>query len=225
VSRKKQIEELKQRIERLQADFVSAEDHRSRYAARLDTVETTVGSHESAIDVTSELLRLLPAPDSIARTADLQRVAEQAGTAARSAESANTAANTAADSFRRTVEDHERLIAEQRATIEALSERLRSVETSTTESISGVQARLAEVSLQLAYQIEELGRELDSAARRLENSAPLAEGGAPADPVPAAALEDLRAAQIRLASEQVRYELALRAELAELAARLGRPRQ
>jgi len=68
--------------------------------------------------------------------------------------------------------------------------------------------RLESVSTQLTNQLAEIGREIDSLASRE------ATGGRAADE---SAVVDLRTSQVRLASEQARYEIAFREDLAALA--------
>ncbi|MFM8268374.1 MAG: hypothetical protein ACKOA2_10175 [Ilumatobacteraceae bacterium] len=96
-----------------------------------------------------------------------------------------------------------------------LAERL-SASDSTLRSIADqvgtLDQRVTAVSVELANQIDELGRDIDA----------LSEAG-PAG-VDDAALESLRTAQVRLANEQARYEIAFRADLATLAEQLRRGR-
>ena len=49
-----------------------------KLSTRLETAEASLGSHDAALDATAELLRLMPAPDTIARRDDLERTAAQA---------------------------------------------------------------------------------------------------------------------------------------------------
>lgn len=74
--------------------------------------------------------------------------------------------------------------------------------------LEGVDARVTAISVELANQIDELSGELASKVT----------ADAPADEV----VEELRDAQTRLANEQVRYQIAFRQDLAELADRLRR---
>ena len=69
-------------------------------------------------------------------------------------------------------------------------------------------ARITSVSTELANQISELGNELSSLDRATDDRS---------------SLDELRRAQTALASEQARYQIAFRQDLAELADRL-RPR-
>jgi len=208
MSRKKQIAALQAQLEQLRADFVSAEDRRQEQMDRLDSVEVMIDGHDSTMDTTSEIVRLLPPPDRIARTEQIESLSA-ATTDAVGRINDDLAAQQA------TVAAQAATIAEQRALIEVLQAQVRQMESFTTSEMARVQARLAEISEQITRQVEELGNEVDAAARRAEQAATDAQA-------PVAALDDIKAAQVRLASEQVRYDLALRAELAELAERLRR---
>ena len=77
-----------------------------------------------------------------------------------------------------------------------------------------VEERLSSMGTELANQISELGRDLDAL-----HAAPRGAG----DSIDVQALvEELRTGQVRLANEQARYEIAFRADLAELAERCRR---
>ena len=80
-------------------------------------------------------------------------------------------------------------------------------------SAAGVDQRLAEVSEALTRQIEELGGE-----RRDGN------GALPDDVATLAHVEELKKNQVRIANEQARYEIAIRADLATLAEQVRRPK-
>lgn len=197
MSRKKQIQELQTQLEALRSEFVAAEERRQHQTDRIDNVEVMIDGHDSTLDDTGEILRSLPPAAAIARTEQVESlrvdVSEQASTI--SAQAAT--------------------IAEQRALIESLIAQLRQLEQFATTETARIQARLGEIGEQLTRQVDELGREVDAAVRKAEQASTDAQG-------PVAALDDVKAAQIRLANEQVRYDLALRAELAELAERLRR---
>lgn len=208
MSRKKQIEELRAQLEQLRSDFVNAEGRRQDHVDRLDTVEVMIDGHDSTLDDTSEIVRSLPPVDKIARTEMVDELS--AATNQSFGEVHDSLA--AQDS---TLTAHASTIAEQRALIDTLQAQLRQMENFTATETARIQARLAEISEQLTRQVEELGHEVDAAARRAEQAATDAQA-------PVAALDDIKAAQVRLAGEQVRYDLALRAELAELAERLRR---
>lgn len=208
MSRKKQIAALQEQLEQLRADFVNAETRRQEQIDRLDTVEVMIDGHDSTLDDTAEIVRMLPPPDRIART-------EQVDSLSASTNAAVGQINEEITAQQATIATQSTTIAEQRALIEVLQAQVRQMENFTTTEMARVQARLAEISEQITRQVEELGNEVDAAARRAEQAAADAQ-------TPLAALDDIKAAQVRLASEQVRYDLALRAELAELAERLRR---
>ena len=94
------------------------------------------------------------------------------------------------------------------------------------EQLAAMHDRLQNVSTELANQLSELGRDLDAlteqqAAAASNGSAdPHTNGNAVSDEL----VEALRAGQVRLANEQARYEIAFRADLAELAERIQRLR-
>ena len=167
-----------------------------------------IDGHDSTLDDTSEIVRSLPPVDKIARTEYVDELSA----------ATNQSFGQVHDSLaaqQATISAQAGTIAEQRALIDTLQAQLRQVESFTATETARIQARLAEISEQLTRQVEELGHEVDAAARRAEQAATDAQA-------PVAALDDIKAAQVRLAGEQVRYDLALRAELAELAERLRR---
>ncbi len=73
--------------------------------------------------------------------------------------------------------------------------------------LDAIDARVTAVSTELANQLNELGGELDALAARPDGNG---------------AVEELRTGQVRLASEQARYQIAFRQDLAELAETLRR---
>jgi hypothetical protein len=70
--------------------------------------------------------------------------------------------------------------------------------------VADLDARVTAVSTELANQLTELGGELDALAREADGALQHAVG-------------DLRGGQVRLASEQARYQIAFRDDLARLA--------
>lgn len=84
-------------------------------------------------------------------------------------------------------------------------------------STSSLDLRLTAVSTELRNQLDELGNELD----RFGSDDPPPDGGPASDTnnrsASDEALEVLRTAQVKLAAEQARYEIAFRADLAALA--------
>jgi chromosome segregation ATPase len=88
----------------------------------------------------------------------------------------------------------------------------------TTEQLAVVEQRITAISVELANQINELGNDIDALA-----SMPAAPGApAPAVEVNDEVLAELRTAQVRLANEQARYEIAFRQDLAALAEQVRR---
>jgi hypothetical protein len=81
------------------------------------------------------------------------------------------------------------------------------------DQLSTLDDRVTSVSTELANQLNELGSDIDALAAR-----PPADGP---DPEVLAAVKD---GQVRLASEQARYQIAFREDLARLAQELKRPR-
>jgi hypothetical protein len=78
-----------------------------------------------------------------------------------------------------------------------------------SDKLDQVDARITSISTELANQITELSGEVES----------IASDRPPADDV----VTEIRAAQVQLANEQARYQIAFREDLADLAERLRRP--
>jgi chromosome segregation ATPase len=83
--------------------------------------------------------------------------------------------------------------------------------------LDAVDGRVTAVSTELARQLDELSGEIEALGEQADHG----DGDAPA--VTAEQLDALRDAQTRLANEQARYQIAFRADLAELAERIRRP--
>jgi DNA repair exonuclease SbcCD ATPase subunit len=81
------------------------------------------------------------------------------------------------------------------------------------EQLSNLDARITSVSRELANQITELGHDIDGLQKRVE-----------AEPAAEEVIDGVRDAQERLASEQARYQIAFREDLARLAEQLRRAR-
>jgi DNA repair exonuclease SbcCD ATPase subunit len=90
----------------------------------------------------------------------------------------------------------------------ALEARLESL----AERLDSLDGRLTAISTELANQLSELGNDIEALNSR-----------DPGTPLDAAAVDELRDAQTRLASEQARYQIAFREDLARLAEQLRRP--
>jgi predicted nuclease with TOPRIM domain len=80
------------------------------------------------------------------------------------------------------------------------------------ERIAALDDRVTSVSTELANQLTELGHDIDALNAH------------PADGIEAEALTAVRDGQVKLANEQVRYQIAFREDLARLAQELKRPR-
>jgi chromosome segregation ATPase len=208
MSRKKQIEELRAQLEQLRSAFAESEDRRHEQTGRLDSIEVIIDGHDATLDNTSEILRSFPAPDAVAR---VDQVADLSSSTSR----VLAVLNDTVGAQQQAIAAQQALIAEQRNTIDSLRVELERLGAATSQESARIQARLAEISQQLTRQVDEIGMEVEAAARRADEAAHVA-----AEPL--AALEQVRANQTKLASEQVRYDLALRAELAELAERVRR---
>lgn len=105
---------------------------------------------------------------------------------------------------------------ELRAELAALADRLAASDAdarATAERLAVIEQRLTSVSEELARQIDELSGDISALAEL-----PSREQA----PESAAVVEALRAGQARLANEQARYEIALRADLASVADQVRR---
>jgi hypothetical protein len=103
-----------------------------------------------------------------------------------------------------------------RAQLGVLAERLAASEVAaraTAEQLAMIEQRLTSVSSELARQIDELSGDIAALAELPSRES---------QPEAAAVVEALRAGQVRLANEQARYEIALRADLAMVAEQVGR---
>jgi len=111
------------------------------------------------------------------------------------------------------------------ADIAQLAERLAANDAAvraTTEQLSTLEQRITSVSVELANQINELGSDIDALA-----ALPAGASTGGTEPGSLSTLSDevldaLRSAQVRLASEQARYEIAFREDLAALAEQIRR---
>jgi DNA repair exonuclease SbcCD ATPase subunit len=79
------------------------------------------------------------------------------------------------------------------------------------EQLSGLESRLTAVSTELGNQLTEFGNDIDALSTR------------PDTPLDEEAVAELRDTQTRLATEQARYQIAFREDLARLAEQLRRP--
>ncbi|MDO9174577.1 MAG: hypothetical protein Q7V62_07200, partial [Actinomycetota bacterium] len=105
------------------------------------------------------------------------------------------------------------------AQIAQLAERVAATDSTTrqaAEQVAAVEQRLNAVGTELANQVSELGRDIDGLAAQRND----VEQGNISDEV----IEHLKNAQVKLAFEQARYEIAFRQDLAALAEQVRRPR-
>lgn len=101
--------------------------------------------------------------------------------------------------------------------IAQLAERVAANDSTTrqaTEQVAAIEQRLNAVSTELANQVTELGRDIDGLAA---HSGETAQGAVSGEVV-----ENLKTAQVKLAFEQARYEIAFRQDLATLAEQVRR---
>lgn len=106
--------------------------------------------------------------------------------------------------------------------VEGLAERVETTEATsrrTAEQFTAIENRMSAVSIELANQIAELGRDLDG-NRNNGNGNGHGENGN--GHVSAELLAELQHAQVKLAAEQARYEIAFRQDLATLAEHVRR---
>ena len=103
------------------------------------------------------------------------------------------------------------------AQIAQLAERVAANDSTTrqaTEQVAAIEQRLSAVSTELANQISELGRDIDALAEHTGEPAPAV--------VSDEVVDHLKTAQVKLAFEQARYEIAFRQDLATLADQVRR---
>lgn len=102
-----------------------------------------------------------------------------------------------------------------------LAERTATTDTSTRQAVDLVntlQQRLTSISTELANQVLELSTDIDGLGARQHDVANSTGSGTVSDTV----IESLKTAQVRLAAEQARYEIAFRQDLANLAEHVRR---
>jgi len=91
---------------------------------------------------------------------------------------------------------------------------------SAKDQAASLNERISNVSTELANQLGELSRELDEIGSRPASAPVLAADQTATEEM----IDELHEAQVRLAAEQARYEIAFRQDLANLADQLRRPR-
>jgi len=107
--------------------------------------------------------------------------------------------------------DVTKLQGELAALRQALDEQVGSTQT-LHDKLAALDDRITSVSTELANQLTELGHDIDALNAK------------PANGVDDEALTAVRDGQVKLANEQVRYQIAFREDLARLAQELKRPR-
>jgi len=145
-------------------------------------------------------------------------IAAAAAAASVSAESASLRANeaAAAASRPRAVDELEDVVTQ----LGQLAERISSNDIATrqaTEQVATLTQRVNQISTELANQLAELSNDIDS----LTETRPVAAAVSLTDEV----LDMLRTAQVNLAAEQARYEIAFRQDLAALAEQVRQARR
>jgi hypothetical protein len=190
-----------------QQDLVTLQAELAALSERLEAAETAKRALEerlAALDTATRQLAEKPAPPP--DPALVARVDSLTGKVMMVEQSAAQAAAGLAD-------------------IAQLAERLAANDAAvraTTEQLSTLEQRITSVSVELANQINELGSDIDALA-----ALPAGASTGGTEPGSLSTLSDevldaLRSAQVRLASEQARYEIAFREDLAALAEQIRR---
>lgn len=190
-----------------QQDLDSLQAELAALRERLDTAETakrTLEARLAELDSTTRQLAQKPAPPP--DPALVSRLDSLTGKVMVIEQSAAQAAAGMAD-------------------IAQLAERLAANDAAVranTEQLGALEQRITSVSIELANQINELGSDIDALA-----SLPAGSTAGGSEPGSISTLSDevldaLRSAQVRLASEQARYEIAFREDLAALAEQIRR---
>ena len=207
---------LEDQLRALDATTASLADDRTR----LETVELrarVVGLEDHLTTVAEQAAKAELAAEVAERVAEqVEQVAEQVEQVVERTEAAGQQASAAAPVDTSAIESRVADIAGQ---LGQFAERLSGTDASVrgmNEQLVLVQHRLTAISTELANQITELSGDIDALARLGEQSS----GAAVSDEV----IDTLRNAQVKLAAEQARYEIAFRQDLAVLAERLGQRR-
>jgi seryl-tRNA synthetase len=107
------------------------------------------------------------------------------------------------------VNELRQLVNDQAARIDAETQRNHDI----IERVNDIESRITGMGAELSRQLHELGNDIDELSKRADDDATVL------------AVDALKAAQIRLATEQARYEITFRRDLADLADQLlRRPR-
>ena len=218
------------------ADFLAVRAELLEVRARLessDQAKAIVEARLAALDATTTAIATgrLGGEDLRARLGDVEgqllAVSAASSVALTTAESAAhkaNAASTLAATIQQTPVEPAPLDAAVLESIEAvaaqvaqLAERVATTDTSTRQAVDLVntlQQRLTSISTELANQVLELSTDIDGLGAHREDAAK----GAVSDTV----IASLTTAQVRLAAEQARYEIAFRQDLATLAEQVRR---
>ena len=208
LSRKKQIQDLRQQLETMRSEISATQARREEHDSRIANVEGIIEGHDATLEVTGKMLEDLSSAGSAVS-------AEQFSDLARTTTAALSELRGSLDGQQATISTQDATIADQHAVIDALRARLEELEATSAAESARIQARLGEITEQLLHQLDELGNEVEAAGTRADIA--VKEAAAPKE-----FLGTLQAVQVKLAAEQVRYDLALRAEFAELADRVRR---
>jgi chromosome segregation ATPase len=193
-----QLESLRRRIESTEVD----QSHLGARVVALDDITADLSGHRSDTGWNAQLGELTRQLTEIQqRTAELQQHADARLAALRDEiDELRSASSTALDPRLTTLE-------ERLSTTDATA-------TDTATRLAALDERLTNVSTELANQIGELGSDIDAIAD-LPGTSPAATGGGER-------IEALAIGQTKLASEQARYEIAFREDLATLAEQIRR---
>jgi DNA repair exonuclease SbcCD ATPase subunit len=192
-----EIERLKADIESMSARLAASDAAKQQLDARVAGIVTRLDTPISPPPSEPPPAPAPPAPTIDPKQLDLlsaklERLSERVDQAAKDAETSGL---------------DEQLVDEPRVDPAEVAEIRTSLE-QLTSRVAEVDARITAISVELANQISELSGDLES----LGGNEP------PTDEV----VDELRDAQTRLASEQARYQIAFRQDLADLADRLKR---
>ena len=196
-------------------------------AARLDDISERVGTIDSLAGQLAQLNARVTAQAEVG--AQLSNLSDRIGELTNGAQGAPPMQSGADDSLREYVQ-------ELASRVEVLVERVDSGEArarQTAEHLSVVEQRMNAVSTELTNQVSELGRDIDGFGQYNNNNNNNNNGNGNGNgnanrssngsrPLSAELVAELQAAQVKLAAEQARYEIAFRQDLATLAEHVRR---
>lgn len=200
-------------------------------AARLDDISERVGTIDSLAGQLAQLNARVTAQAEVG--AQLSSLKDRIGELANGSTHAPPAPATNDDS---TLRDDVQALTYR---VEVLAERMESSEArvrQTAEQLSAIDHRMSAVSTELTNQVSELGRDLDGFSERASSNGSAnsnghrSSNGASSNGaagnghghISAELLAELQNAQVKLAAEQARYEIAFRQDLATLAEHVRR---